>query len=307
MPSPSPMRLASRARHSEQGMTLIELMVGITIGLLAIAVAMGALMASRGASGTITDASQLQQQASYAFRVIGQQVRQAASMQLNLGVENTAPSDPITTEGAVAFTPDSKLYSSDPLVPPTILAVSGKDAPSTGEYKVSFAYQNYQESTFPGGAQASLFRDCLGQQPSATIIRSQFVLTGNELQCAGSNNAHQGLIRNVADFQVRYLVQADVNAVEAGAPTMQSLTATDVAGNWQRVFGVEICLVLYGDEAISMPADSVYTGCTDADGDGQFDKENMTTLTGERKNRMHMAFRSVFQLRSQGQPKKPIA
>ncbi len=305
MTSPFSMRPASPAQHFQQGVTLIELMVGITIGLLTIAVAMGALMASRGASGTITDASQLQQQASYAFRVIGQQARQGASMQLNLGVENTAPTDPITPEGAVAFTPDPQLYSSNPLVPPTTLAVSGKDAPSAGEYKVSFAFQNYKESTFPIGAQASLFRDCLGQQPSASVIQSQFVLTGTELQCAGSDNIPQALIRNVADFQVRYLVQADVDAVEAGAPTLQYATATDVAANWQRVFGVEICLVLYGDESISMPLGSSYVGC-----DRTAPPINMSasgSLSATQKNRMHMTFRSVFQMRSQGQPKKPIA
>ena len=63
----------------QKGATLIELMVGITIGLMTIAVATGALMISRSVSGTVTDASQIQQQASYAFRVIGQQLRQTRS------------------------------------------------------------------------------------------------------------------------------------------------------------------------------------------------------------------------------------
>ena len=45
----------------QRGVTLIELMVGIAIGLLTIAVAMGALMVSRGVSGTVSDASEIQQ------------------------------------------------------------------------------------------------------------------------------------------------------------------------------------------------------------------------------------------------------
>ena len=65
-----------RAKSFQRGMSLIELMVGLAIGLLTISVALGALMVSRGVSGTVTDASQLQQQASYAFRVMGQQIRQ---------------------------------------------------------------------------------------------------------------------------------------------------------------------------------------------------------------------------------------
>ena len=49
--------------RKQQGLTLVELMVGIAIGLLVIAVAMGSLMVSRGISGTVSDASAIQQQA----------------------------------------------------------------------------------------------------------------------------------------------------------------------------------------------------------------------------------------------------
>ena len=69
---------------NQRGVSLLELLVGIAIGLLVVAVAMGALMASRGLSGTVSDASTLQQQASYAFRIMGQQIRQAGGLYLNL-------------------------------------------------------------------------------------------------------------------------------------------------------------------------------------------------------------------------------
>lgn len=289
----------SRNSRGQQGVTLIELLVGIAIGLLTIAVAIGALIASRGASGTTTDASLLQQQASYAFRVIGQQARQAGSIQLNLAVENAAPTDPITPEAAVAFTPSPVLYSNGK-TPPITPTISGKDAPTASEYKLSFAYQNYVEPTVPSGATASFFRDCLGQQPSATVIQSQFALIGNELQCAGSNNNNQAIIRNVADFQVRYLIQSNV---ATGLPTLQSVNAAAAAVDWRRVFGTEICLVLYGDESISIPDGSTYLDC-----DGNpVNMSSTGSLPTVRKNRMHMVFRSVYQLRSIGQPTDPNA
>src|SRR5690606_38077148 len=91
----------------QRGVTLIELLVGITIGLLTIAVAMGALMVSRGVSGTVSDSALIQQQASYAFRVIGQQLRQAGSVKLKLSaakmIEDETP--PLAGE-AVAFETD---------------------------------------------------------------------------------------------------------------------------------------------------------------------------------------------------------
>ena len=302
-------------RQRQHGVTLIELMVGITIGLLTIAVAMGALMVSRGVSGTVTDASQMQQQAAYAFRVLGQQLRQAGSMQLDLAV-NKGAGEAIFAEDMVAFTPNPKIYSANFNVAPEIPAVLGNDNPAKNEYKLSLAYQNYQEENFPAGVNLSFFRDCLGAGGNPTkanpaippIIQSQFVLDNveKELHCAGSIGSQQPIIKNVADFQVRYLIQSSDTAT-AGLPTIQYVNAAgvpDYAGisgpkDWGTVFGVEVCLVLYGDERVDMLGNSTYTGC-DVDVDGKRIDVNMGNLPADRKNRLHMAFRSVYQLRSQG-------
>ena len=301
-----------KPHQPQSGATLIELLVGITIGLLTIAVAMGALILSRGISGTVSDTSHMQQQASYAFRVIGQQLRQAGSMQLNLAVNKTAI-ETITAEDLVAFSPDSEIYPAFSSTPPNTPAVSGKDTPSSGEYKISVAYQNYQEAIFPIGSKKSLFRDCLGAQPSTTIIQSQFVLdtAKGELKCAGSEKPPnpQAIIKNVADFQVRYLVQSKT-AAATGIPTIQYVNAADVSAHpveasktdWGTVFAVEVCLVLHGEERVDMPNGSTYVGC-DADKDGKGVKVDMSStgaLPATRKNRLHMAFRSAYQLRSQG-------
>jgi type IV pilus assembly protein PilW len=291
-----------RAKSFQRGMSLIELMVGLAIGLLTISVALGALMVSRGVSGTVTDASQLQQQASYAFRVMGQQIRQSGSMRLNLAA-NKAANAPVEVDDVVAFSPNTEIYSAFPDVPPTTPPVAGKDSPTAGQYKLALAYQNYQEQSFPSGTNVSFFRDCLGDQPSATIIQSQFVLDNGELRCAGSDNVPQSLIRNVADFQVRYLIQNRA-AAASGLPTIQYVNAAAVppipaggATDWSSVFGVEVCLVLYGDERIDMPTGSSYVGCDTA---APAIVMTGTTLPVERRDRLHMTFRSVYQLRSQG-------
>ena len=303
-------------RQRQHGVTLIELMVGITIGLLTIAVAMGALMVSRSVSGNVTDASHMQQQASYAFRVLGQQLRQAGSMQLDLAV-NKGAGEAIFAEDMVAFTPNPKIYPANFNVAPEIPAVLGKDNPLPSEYKLTLAYQNYQEENFPAGVNLSFFRDCLGAGGNPTkanptvvppIIQSQFVLNKveNDLRCAGLNDKQQPIIKNVADFQVRYLIQS-IDTATAGLPTIQYVNAAgvpdyaEISGqkDWGTVFGVEVCLVLYGDERVDMLGNSTYTGC-DVDVDGKRIDVNMGNLPADRKNRLHMAFRSVYQLRSQG-------
>lgn len=263
----------------QRGATLIELMVGITIGLLTIAVAIGALMVSRGVSGTVSEASQMQQQAAYAFRVIGQQLRQAGSVQLRL-TTNTDPAAVPTVNEAVVFEK------------PKVDTVTGKDSPAANEYALTVGYQNYKELTVKTPAGESLFRDCLGQQPSSTEIKNQFILKDKELRCAGSNDTSQAIIQNVDGFQVRYLVQTEALT---GKPAIQAVNAATIlamtpippapASNWSRVFGVEVCLDLVGTENINT-ANASYTKC-----DG---------TSADRGNRLHMVFRNVYQLRSQG-------
>ncbi|RDD91258.1 hypothetical protein DTW89_18920 [Acidovorax sp. BoFeN1] len=115
--------LAAQKKH-QRGATLIELLVGITIGLLTVVVGLGAVVVSRSLSGTVSDASRLQQQASYAFRVIGQQLRQTAGLAI----------DPTTgTKANVEFS----VFTSAPTSP-----ISGKESPASSEYKLALAYQS---------------------------------------------------------------------------------------------------------------------------------------------------------------------
>lgn len=283
------LRIHSPSRISTQrGFSLIELMVGITVGLITVAVGLGALISSRGVTGTIGDASQLQQQASYAFRVIGQQTRQAGSLRLNLAAQKLA-SATVDAADPVAF--ETKTADFDPAAH----TIQGKDTPGTNEFKLAVGYRNYTEVLNSAATGASQFRDCLGLQNASkpSLIQSQFVLdtTKGELVCAGSDGTKQSLIQNVADFQVRYLVQTDALI---GLPKIQYVNATTAATDWTRVFAVEVCLTLYGTEIIDMPTGSKYRSC-----DGATDVD-MTSLSSPRTKRMHMTFRSVYQLRSQG-------
>lgn len=283
--------------RAQGGVTLIELLVGMAIGLLTIAVAMGALMVSRGVSGTVTDASSIQQQAAYAFRVIGLQLRQAGSLHLNL--QPGAASTPEPYMAPVAFETDYIDPDDGSAFSVKTHTLAGKNAPGAGEYALSVGYRNFTEAVFTSSSAQSLQRNCLGGNGTNALVLSEFVLftpsadpTTRELRCNG-NGQVQPIISNVANFQVRYLLQD--NTTTPGISTMTSVDADGVGTNWARVQAVEVCLVLYGVEPISMPNDgtSTYTDC-----DGTL--IDMTTLASPRNRRMHIAFRNTYQLRSQG-------
>lgn len=282
-----------RAR-TQGGVTLIELLVGIVIGLLTIAVAMGALMVSRGVSGTVSDASGIQQQAAYAMRVIGMQVRQAGSLRLNLNPgTSTAPEPYLATVAFETTIPPA----SDPLegFDPALNTISGTASPVT----LTVGFRRFTEPVFTNATEQSLSRNCLGgpaDGPTTTDVRleSIFELNGSELRCNGNGVGAQPIVRNVANLQIRYLLQD--NTSTPGTSTIKLVDASGVTTtDWPKVQAVEVCLVLYGDESIDMPTGgtSVYTNC-----DGN--TVDMTTLAAPRNRRMHVAFRNTFQLRSQG-------
>lgn len=272
------------ARDKEQkhlkfqaGLTLIELMIGLAVGLLVVAVATVSLLGSRSVTGAVSDISGIQQQAAYVMRTFGTQLRQAGSLYLDLGLDADGTGD---IDSATTF----QLRSS------TEQAITENE-----DGAVTVRFTGYEEPTFADNG--PIARNCLGAPgdiPAGTTetIESIFTLKGDELHCGGNGATAQPIASKVAQFQVRYLVQGP----EKANPTTLYANAADV-NNWDQVQGVEVCLVLFGTERIDMPTDdpdlTSYTDCTNT-------KVDMTTLTGDRTNRMHYVFRNVFQLRSQG-------
>ena len=263
------------AREKEQkhlkfqaGLTLIELMIGLAVGLLVVAVATVSLLGSRSVTGAVSDISGIQQQAAYVMRTFGTQLRQAGSLYLDLGLDADG-------EGEITSATAFQLRGS------TDTAIAENNG------SVTIRFTGYEEPTFANAGPIS--RNCLGAPgsiPAGTTasIESIFTLNDTDLRCND-----QPIAQNVAAFQVRYLLQG----TDQDDPTMLYTNSAGVA-DWNRVQGVEVCLVLFGTERIDVPAGGAsYTGCDGNDVD-------ITTLEGKRTNRMHYVFRNVFQLRSQG-------
>ena len=273
-------------QRSSYGVTLIELLVGLAIGLVVIGVAMGALMVSRGVTGTVSDTSSMNQQAAYAMRVIGMQLRQAGSLRLNLEPGTAAIESrylsPVAFEAitpasgtALGFTPQTD-------------SISGTESPTS----FTAGYRRYAEPVFISASAQTLVRNCVGGPSETNLderIESVFRLTGSQLMCSGNGSTAQPVIQNVANFEVHYRVQDNTTI---GLPKMRTASAADVT-NWAQVQAVEVCIELYGTERISMPAGSTYRNCAGAAID-------MTTLPGDRASRSHITYKNVFQLRSQG-------
>jgi type IV pilus assembly protein PilW len=211
--------------NPERGLSLVELLIGMTLGLLVIVAAIGTLNLSRGLSAAVSDLSQLQQQGSYALHVIGMQIRQAGSSEPVL--------DPASGRYAFETAPGS---------------VSGSDGPAADSLSVAFAPSSLDLWQ----------RDCVGAQLKETDrpVRATFAVDGNgQLTCAGVGSP-QGVIRNVSDFQVSYRVET------GDGMRVMDATAVQQARLWNRVLAVELCLDLAGIEKGPDGA-AAYRNCRD--------------------------------------------
>jgi type IV pilus assembly protein PilW len=208
--------------------TLIELMVGLTIGLIVAVAAVGSLVYTRVSSTTVGDSSRLYQDASTAFRIIGNQVRQGGARRIQEVGGSTVEFDP-SYFGFGSAT--------------NTVVVDGTDAGGTATD--TFRISRDIDPTIDA-------RDCLGQQPAGPNITNTFTVSGGELRCLGSaaTPTTQAIAAGVEDMQVWYGVRTVDN--------LQYLEASSVP-SWDQVQVLMVCLRMAGDST-SNPATAT-TGC----------------------------------------------
>ncbi|MCZ2495479.1 hypothetical protein GN316_01800 [Xylophilus sp. Kf1] len=210
-------------RRAGRGLAMIEVLVGITLGLLVLVAALAASALTFSTAATGADAAALQQRADLALALIGRQARQAGAVQLD-------PAGP-----SVVFRTTFAGWGGSGLSVSGL--EGGGDRPDT--LRLSRA--------FVGGE-----RDCLGNEPAvrylqlvADSIDNEYLIAAEPkndnrpaLYCRGHQNfARQALVSGVDDLQVLY-------AVAAPAGGLRYVTA-DAVGLATPVLAVSVCLQLF--------------------------------------------------------------
>jgi type IV pilus assembly protein PilW len=144
--------------QSQRGMTLIELMVSLLIGMLVVLAAMGSLMMTNTSSRASTNSAALEQTATLAMMQISQQISQAGSIVANSNTGSVVGSSlPYITFDTSAL---GGVNSASPMV--SIYGVDGGTNPDT----LVFSY------TAPNDMTNSIV-NCIGKAPEAITGSSQ--------------------------------------------------------------------------------------------------------------------------------------
>jgi type IV pilus assembly protein PilW len=248
--TPSTNRVASHHVHN-RGLSLIELLVGIAIGLLVVLAALGTIVLNRTTGNTISDGAALTGQANNALRQIASAMRQAGALEPTLDDRSPAP---VATEMHNAL---FVLAQTNDAQPTTIRC---REGPGTCSINPETLIVSYLNRNPPGATTSSaVTRDCQGAgviTPSEQI-NNFFTLAGGELQCRSTTgrgldaaattgvndlSANQPILNNVEVFLVRYLVDQGNNTL-----LWQRANAIQTAGTWNQVVAAEICLRVRGE------------------------------------------------------------
>lgn len=210
----TPQHLSARTsgRHRQSGLSLIELLIGITIGLLVVVAAIGSLVYTRVSSTTVGDSSRLQQDAATAFRVIGHQVRQAGARRIQA----------VSGSTNVEFNPSFSGLSTASFV-----VIRGTNGTNTDTFTVTFDIEP-----------AIAASDCLGipAANTATSVISAFSLVNGELRCTGLTNTGP-IIQGAEDLEVWYGVRTGTRLQYQAAPAANESIET-----------LMVCLRLAGEQ-----------------------------------------------------------
>lgn len=256
-------------RQRQTGVTLLELLVGLTIGLLVVLAAIASIVFTRASARAVSDAAALEQRGSLLVMQIGQQLKQA-------GAINAVTSDPGSAKVVFDTSYKGVIEGSTSSV-----QISGADGASGGPDTFTISYA--------APTDGSIAKNCRYQDPityplppavGSLQIVNVFDISGEQLRCGTGGAQQQPIAEGVRDLQVFYLTRTGADA------DIVRRTATELGGaaaDWASVDAVEICLHMVGDP-VGAP-DVTLTNCSDT-------SQNFSD------GRVHRFIRQVFYLRN---------
>jgi type IV pilus assembly protein PilW len=225
----------------QRGASLVELMVGITIGLLVVLAAMGSLLYTYASSSTMGDATRLQQKADTAFRIINFQVLQAGAIEL---VPTVDPSTVVFSTGYTGIDPSTTALANK------VISVHGENEAGRNKDILRVSYQDNVGSTTTSSSEGTgTVHDCLGNRPTlSTRVDNEFTFNAasGELRCTGSKAGvgAMSIADGVEDFQVTY----GVRTYDAAGAEQYRLYDANAVPDWSKVQSITVCLQLRGDK-----------------------------------------------------------
>jgi type IV pilus assembly protein PilW len=277
-----------------RGVTLVELMVSIAIGLVLVGAMLGLFSGLSGASRASEAQAQMNEDAQYALRAISNQIRQSGYNPIQPGrtTRNPLPFGIFACDKGFSNATGGTAVATADLLSCNAAAVTGGGA-------IALVYEADQYNTPPISG-TTVPTDCLGnqlpQRPAEAeagstayyVAENRFYVANNTLFCAGNgdkDNANtsvtpftpQPMVENVEQITFSYgvsnptttdrTVTGYLNSDEIGpsngltAPTQAQLAAIATPSErWAKVVTVRVCVTVRSNTQV-LADPQTYYGC----------------------------------------------
>ena len=257
-------------RRAQRGISLIESMLSVAIGLVVVGALLVAYLGSGQASRSQSALSRMNQDAQFALTLLGREL-QLAGFSQPLALANVAPNG---QPPLLAFVPglgaQLPVFACDGgFVNAAILpAVGPLQCAAGGQAALAVAYEADTSNTVARGAAGALNpTDCLGGQINnpggiAIALNRYYIAQGPanrpELYCASGNTGQsQPLVQDVEGMDLWWGIQSAASPrqvaryVKAGtdAATADTINALGAA-EWANVISVRVCLLLRSTDPV---------------------------------------------------------
>lgn len=295
------------------GMTLIELMIGLLIGLVITGAATAIFLAANRMGKSHDDSGKLLEDGTFAVNRMAAVVKRGGYVDLLAGNDvlmqvldnSTLLGQALYQPTTIAFDKLGALYASVIGHPAGIFGcnngvfnAAGDCSAQGSQDALMVAYQAVASASAPDpfspsvpsvASDGSAFSDCNGHAPPAgtdVVINRYYVNAQGQLMCLGNGNpSAQILASNVEQFRVSYgLSNWALPTDKTRRVAWQTATQVAAVNRWNAVIQVEICLILAGPPG-SAPNPAIINNC---------DGTSATTSD----TRMRKTFRSTVTLRN---------
>lgn len=287
-------RTSACSNAYSRGLSLIELMVSIAIGLILMIAVMSAYIGSAGAGRVAEAQGRMNEDAQAALTILSQQLRMAGNNPKQVNYEDAVARNPVYGAATYIVRGCDGTFSNVTTaanIPALTCAAGGTTADS-----IAISYEADVYNTVP--TSGGLPTDCLGQAlpiisntlnvwdgtaavPTAvtySVADNRFYVatstqnTSPTLYCKGSGNANaQPLVENIENLQLTYGTAPSTGATMSVAGYLDAatiLTDTGLAAlasdpaRWAKVMTVRICVVARSEQqVVANAASAQYVSC----------------------------------------------
>lgn len=267
-------------RRLHRGVTLIELLVGLTIGLLLVIIASAIYLYSRQSYNAATETSQMEENGRFALDLLSKYVQSAGFAM----VDATAPGPALPLDGKLSGCEYGFANASSPT---TLADLACRTATPTGERKSASLFTRFETDKFASGSGKRQGFDCTNDEAAIKTlatgietfeVRSYFFISKvtvqtpggtksmGQLSCVSDATADTAGVAGTVKLHVQPLVpgieQLSVIYISKAGKTV-ALPTTDAA--WQDVAAVELCVLARTVQTAGNDTKTVYKDCEDAD------------------------------------------